>query len=300
MREVGMADEPDSNDQHRATEWATESAGDADVLRSAWFLDPLSPVWEQDRTRMPDPVWDRLSQALREQADERSVAPGVTSILQAPRRGRRMQAHGARGWLVGSVAAGVALLAAGIVVQSVQSSREAPVVVAGESVSGSLTRSAQGPAALPLLAASSPAPARRVLASGTDYQPQTLRSQVVSLLGSLGARQPSDFAGVGNGDQQTAGSSGFTATLPALRACITGLTNSDLAQALVVDRALFDGDDAGLVVIPKDFVPRLGDATPTARAATPDGNVDIWVVEPDCSQMDTGVILHLLHQFADQ
>jgi hypothetical protein len=195
------------------------------------------------------------------------------------------------------VAAGIALLGGGIVIQSVQSSREVPVVAAGDQEGGSAGRSAKGvQAEVPLMASAPGAPARRVMASGTDYQPQTLRSQVVDLLKQVGANQPSDFARMPTDGQMTAGSTGFTADLSALRACITGLTQSDLAQALVVDRARYGGGDAGLVIIPEDFVPASITGEPVATTQTPSGNVDIWIVEPDCSRLDPGVIAHLLHQ----
>jgi len=266
---------------------------------------------------MPEQVWERMEAALRAESSARSALPGTRSIFTAGHqatgstatvpRSRRRQ------WVAGSVAAGFALLAAGIVVQSVQSTREAPVVLAEEGLWSTPMRTAQGPQQAPLqnpemqdpamagAAMADPAmqaPARRVLASGTDYQPQTLRSQVIGLLSGLGAVRATDFAEMPRSDRLTTGTDGFTASLPSLRACITGLTSSELAQALVVDRARYAGSDAGLVVIPQDFVPLLAEAEPTASARTPSGNVDIWVVEPDCSLVDPGVILHLLHQVA--
>lgn len=308
-----MADEPGS-DRKRDAEQQADGGG---AVQALWFLDPQSPRWLEDQTRMPDPVWERLSDSLRQEAAARSAQGQTTSIFTAPSRTRATQTGlapetslGGRRtavlrprrnqWLVGSVAAGVALLAVGIVVQSVQSTRETPVVAAEAPQRGTAARSAQGPVGEPLLAATMPSPARRVLASGTDYQPQTLRAQVVDLLQRIGARAPSDFAAVPTDEQGTIGSTGFTASLPALRACITGLTRTDLSQALVVDRASFGGTDVGLVIIPQDFLTVLGGTNPTASASTPNGNVDIWVVEPDCSRLDPGVVLHLLHEVSAQ
>lgn len=275
----------------------------AEALESVWFIDPSSPGWAKDDLAMPEDVWSRLSRALRDEAIDRSAVDGTVPITAALSRGRsereaasaRRPAARSRSWLMGSIAAGVALLGVGVVVQSVQSSREVPLV-AGAPQAGPQLRGApamEEPAPLP--ASTIDPPARRVLASGTDYQPQTLRSQVVDLLEGLGATQPGDLASMQTDGPTTVGTDGFTATLPALRACITGLTQSELAQALIVDRASFSGDDAGLVVVPEDFV-LVGGDEPTATAQTPSGAVDIWVVEPDCSRVDPGVILHLLHR----
>lgn len=308
-----MTDEPGRTDQDPVQ----EVPGEPIALDAAWFLDPQSPNWDDDHLRMPDQVWERMEAALRAESSARSALPGTRSIFTAGRQATestgKVPGSRRRQWVAGSVAAGFALLAAGIVVQSVQSTRETPVVLAEVGLSSTPMRSAQGPQQAPLqdpemqdpgmagAAMADPAmqaPARRVLASGTDYQPQTLRSQVIGLLSGLGAVRATDFAGMPSSDQLTTGTSGFTASLPSLRACITGLTSSELAQALVVDRARYAGNDAGLVVIPQDFVPLLAEAEPTASARTPSGNVDIWVVEPDCSLVDPGVILHLLHQVA--
>lgn len=278
--------------------------GGLGAVQELWFLDPQSPRWSQDSTVMPDEVWARLSDALRHESTLRSAGDGAVPITIARGTRSRMTGHETDAgrsrrsrWLLGSVAAGIALLGGGIVIQSVQSSREVPMVAAADQQGGPAGRSARGvQAEAPLLASAPGTPARRVLASGTDYQPQTLRSQVVNLLKQVGANQPGDFARMPTDDQLTAGTSGFTADLTALRACITGLTQSDLAQALVVDRARYSGGDAGLVVIPEDFVPASIAGEPTATTQTPSGNVDIWIVEPDCSRLDPGVIAHLLHQ----
>lgn len=273
-------------------------------VQELWYLDPQSPRWSEDSTVMPDEVWARLSDALRHESTLRSAVDGAVPITLARdvrSRVARDEVAASRArrsrWLLGSVAAGIALLGGGIVIQSVQSSREVPVVAAGDQEGGSAGRSAKGvQAEVPLMASAPGAPARRVMASGTDYQPQTLRSQVVDLLKQVGANQPSDFARMPTDGQMTAGSTGFTADLSALRACITGLTQSDLAQALVVDRARYSGGDAGLVIIPEDFVPASIAGEPVATTQTPSGNVDIWIVEPNCSRLDPGIIAHLLHQ----
>lgn len=97
----------------------------------------------------------------------------------------------------------------------------------------------------------------------------------------------------------TAGTDGFTASVSGIRDCLMGLTKSDQVQALIIDRARYVGSDAGLIILPADIIPAdaaTGGPQPTATATTPSGDVDIWVVQPDCGRPDPGVLLHLLHQ----
>lgn len=266
-----------------------------DALRELWFLDPASDRWAKDDTRMPADVWQQLSGSLSRESTQRSASGTVIAITAGAtrRQSRRPRA----GLLWGSVAAGVVIIAIGVIVQSMQSTRPAPFVAA-EAVPASVPLRAADPA-LAGSRGSAEQPARRVLASGTDYQPQTLRAQVTDLLERLGASDPSLLSSVPASGPMTTGTDGFTASVAGIRDCLVGLTNSAQAQALIVDRARYVGSDAGLIVIPADVMP-TGAAPdglqPTATATTPTGDVDIWVVEPDCSSPDPGVLLHLLHQ----
>lgn len=264
-----------------------------------WFLDPGANQWAAPSgDQMPDEVWDRLATALHAEAAERSARTTA-------RRARRPRPA----WVIGSVAAGVTLLAGGIVVQSVQSTQVAPIAASGATpqppaeARNAVAAAAQEALADAPLVVSADAPARQVLASGTDYQPQTLRSQVVDLLASIGARDPGSVNQVGQDDTPTTGVNGFTASLSGLRDCITGLTDSAQAQALVVDRALFAGADAGVVVVPDGFAPVspvLAGQSPSATIASADGVMDVWVVGPDCSRVDPSILLHVFHQFSGQ
>lgn len=263
-------------------------------IRDLWFLDPDSPQWSGDASRMPDDVWVRLRVAIADEAGERAAVGDVIPIQAgASGRGRRRPTSGI---LFGSVAAGIALIAVGIIVQSIQSTRQIPVV-AGEAVPVSAPLRGAQSGAVASSDAGDP-PARRVLASGTDYQPQTLRAQVTALLERLGASDSARLSDVPITGPRTAGTEGFTATVTGIRECLIGLTNSELAQALIVDRARYIGSDAGLVIVPADVVPfglEPGQQQPTASATTTRGDVDIWVVAPDCNRPEPGVLLHLLH-----
>lgn len=260
-----------------------------DVL---WFMDPTSPGWEslerapQPGSQMPDAVWQRLLATLEREGQQNEAAVVLLRESASKRSGRRLPA-----WTMGAVAAGVALVVGGIVVQSVQSTNGGVTVAAvGNAMSVNPSSSVKS--------VDRTQPSRRVLASGTDYQPATLRSQVVGLLDSIGAHEASQLGAIEEAGPSTMGDQGFTATLAGLRDCITGLTRSERSQALVVDRASYLGVDAGLVVVPVAFVPKdpgLQAAEPSATLSTPSGDVDVWVVGPDCSKLEPRVMQHVLH-----
>ncbi len=263
-----------------------------ELRETLWFMDPTSPRWDSPDgsgtagSQMPDAVWQRLLVTLDQEGHQDGASVVDLKEAAARRSGRRLPT-----WSMGAVAAGVALVVGGIVVQSVQST-DSGVTVAAVGNSTSVNSSPT------LKFAVQDQPSRRVLASGTDYQPATLRSQVVGLLDSIGAREASKLGTIEQSGPSTMGEQGFTATLVGLRDCITGLTRSERSQALVVDRASYLGVDAGLVVIPVAFVPKdngLKSAEPSATFSTPSGDVDVWVVGPDCSKVEPRVLQHVLH-----
>ena len=142
-------------------------------------------------------------------------------------------------------------------------------------------------------------PARVVLASGTDYTPAGLGTQVTGLLDRVGVDDAEDARAMPIETSLPAvGASGFTASMTALRECITALTESTQSQALVVDRATYQGSDAGVVVAPTYDDPPSTSPAPTATLTTDMGELDVWVVNPDCSVVDPSVMLHVLHRWA--
>jgi hypothetical protein len=262
------------------------------LRETLWFLSPTSPRWDSPEVsgesgpQMPDAVWQRLLVALEGEDDREAARVVRIGEAASKRSARRLPA-----WTMGAVAAGVALVVGGVVVQSVQSTDDVAVVAAVQD-SGAFDSAPTAKLAAP------GQPSRRVLASGTDYQPSTLRSQVVGLLESIGARKADQLQSIEESGPSTMGEQGFTATLAGLRDCITGLTRSERSQALVVDRASYLGVDAGLVIIPVAFVPRsstLQSAEPSATFTTPSGDVDVWVVGPDCSKVEPRILQHVLH-----
>lgn len=144
------------------------------------------------------------------------------------------------------------------------------------------------------------APARRVLASGTDYRPETLGDQVEALLSRLGVttqRQLEELPQQ-NGPL-TVGSSGFTATEQALQGCLFTLRGPIAAsadQAYLVDRATFAGQDVGLILLPvRDGSRPLVAPDPSALLTGSSGKIDIWIVTPACGPLGATSVHHLLH-----
>jgi len=127
--------------------------------------------------------------------------------------------------------------------------------------------------------------ARMVKTSQTNYVPGELRSQVVSLVKNAGFATPQEamaktvpLAAMPVGD-------GFTASWQALRDCVTWLTQSPDAQALIVDRATYDGNAAGVIVAPATLPDAdLSTPSPTVTVDTGQGVFDVWVVNPECKQ----------------
>ncbi|MDP2014850.1 MAG: hypothetical protein Q8L05_11555 [Actinomycetota bacterium] len=230
--------------------WSEESPlGD-----EASFLNPDSAP---STPAMPDSIWAGVERVLHNE----QVAREATISLHSRRRPRRT-------WIIGAAAAGVSLLAVGVVVQSVQSSN-GPLVASGANT-----------------AAPSPGgafPAKQILASGTDYLPTTLASQVTKLVrGTEGAKQL--MAATAEATAWPSAAPGFDMSAEALRSCIAGLTHDDNGTALMVDLARYHGDDAGIVVIPLS----LTEPTQSSPAM-----LRVWVVGPDCSSSHTDVMVHM-------
>jgi hypothetical protein len=99
--------------------------------------------------------------------------------------------------------------------------------------------------------------------------------QVVDTIGASTARLMAD---VQPDVSLTEGSSGFTASLPLLRSCLTWLTGSSEIQALFVDRSTYVGIPAVVVAVP----------------ASPEGSLlaalDVWIVSLDCEQDQSSIL----------
>ncbi|MDD2858087.1 MAG: hypothetical protein PHU75_05360 [Candidatus Nanopelagicales bacterium] len=224
----------------------------------AAFLNPATPP---TTPAMPDHVWAGLERTL---AQEQAARESATVISLDQRRRPR------RTWVLGAAAAGVVLLGVGVVVQSVQSSN-ADLVASG-SGSGVGAPTSQGGF-----------PAKQVLASGMDYQPTTLGSQVKTLLkSSLGIQA---LASATPGElPMPSPTPTFMMSADGMRSCIDGLTKGGDGTALVVDMARYHGSDAGIVVVPLSV---------SASTASQPATLHVWVVGPDCARDHTDVLVDM-------
>jgi len=178
-------------------------------------------------------------------------------------------------------------------------------------IKGNLAPSTLGDARLPaspgldgdLTDSGAIAPARRVLASGTNYRAETLGDQVESLLARLGITSQRELEQLPQqAEPLAAGDSGFTASEAALSGCLVTLRGPITAisqQAYVVDRAQFAGQDVGLVLLPADTASTpLMIPEPSETLGTNIGLIDIWIVTPSCGPLGVTPVHHVLHQLS--
>ena len=268
---------------------------------AAWYAARPAPA-------MPEEVWQRLQATLAAQTPLTSADPTVTALAaHRTRRTRRVAPIlGAAAGLVLVGAVGVPLVLGGTAA-SPPVAEPAPVTVSAPAdpsaaPSPSVTDDAPAPAptatAAPTVTTPTTAlavPARLVLESGTDYTADTMATQVAGLLSTAGLAGPSDS---GNLDERMAeevmavqsaepaglppliGASGFTAGVDELRDCIgrmfargTGSSDAMTMPALVVDRARYQGNDVGVVVL-----------LHTPAGGTP--ALQVGVVDPACTDAD--------------
>jgi hypothetical protein len=242
---------------------------------------------------MPPDVWDRMVDALNAQ-------PALATVT--PLRPRRRL-------LPGLAAAAVAVIAIGVGVSVMRPAAsdvaDAPAAVApADEVPSSAAKagvdSAADPAAAsdetvqvpppsdgPMVGAAAPQtramimPTRYLMSSGTEYTTGALDQQVDGLLQKVGAASPVLASAVPTPTSMTpVGMGGFTSDLVALRECITGVMHSTASAALIVDRATFDGGDAGIIIVPQA------------------DRVDVWIVGPDCTRQAPTVLHHMMHAWS--
>ena len=185
-----------------------------------------------------------------------------------------------------------------------------PNLAAGNpAIKGNAAPSTLGDARLPASPEDEPdgaatiAPARRVLASGTDYRAETLGDQVEALLARLGITSQRELEQLPQqAEPLSAGETGFTASEEALAGCLLNLRGPITAvsqQAYLVDRAQFAGQDIGLVLLPADnaSTPMMF-PEPSATLGTNAGLVDIWILTPACGPLGATPVHHVLHQLS--
>ena len=221
----------------------------------------LNPDSAPSTPSMPDAVWANLERSLFAEQVTRETS-GQTNVVSLDARRKSK-----RGWVMGSVAAGVALLSVGVVVQSVQSSNPAPVAAGNQ-----VTQGANG-----IL------PVKQILASGTDYQPTTLSTQVKNLVNGFKGMDELMKSPLATTMPVTPMAAEL-GTPAGLAGCIHSLAKDERINALVVDMATFHGDAAGVVVIPLTF---------TQATSTTAATLHVWIVGPHCSATNPDI----LHEF---
>lgn len=255
-------------------------------------LPPLDPQQEQEVTRllagepMPSDVWLRLERALMEESAHRETSQAASATPEgAPRRRLRTAS-------IFGLAAAVALVVGGTVVATID-----------------LRGGGQGPA--PVAAGTAGGPASMVVASGTDYAPQTLEEQVrqtfLSLQGKLkqgplATQEPQDRSvdgsmgdRMGEGDMPAMSPDGMPMLMPEtmpegmgdmpflqdgerFQGCmhkIVQVSADDQVAVLLVDIATMQGVITAIVVIPASEMPQ-------GMVDDPDME-QVFVVTPGCS-----------------
>lgn len=120
-------------------------------------------------------------------------------------------------------------------------------------------------------------PARQILASGINYTPQQLRDQVRGVLNSLGIERAEQMVAM----EPVSGAAAMP-DVDNIAACIRGLAKTEGFQALMVDRAQYEGVDAAIIV--------LGIHLDVNNQPM----LDVFVVRSDCTEDAQRVLTHIV------
>ncbi|MCX6423458.1 MAG: anti-sigma factor [Actinobacteria bacterium] len=247
--------------------------------------------------RMPRDVWERLAAAIAAEPQLVVSGPLATVTAMSPRRRTR--------WVSGLVAASVAFLALGVVVQAVRT--PSPEVVVADAATKGMTSDQAGATQTEATQAeatkldSAPLesgepntmagvsgqtmPARQVVASGITYSRSTMQDQIGDLFDRIGV---ADARAMDSIVQETPenlveGNIGFTASVDTIRACIASLIPPDDLGTVVIDRAKFEQQEVGLIL-----------------DLTPNKTIKAWLVGLDCGQGGPSIMLPIAVDLAEQ
>ena len=246
---------------------------------------------------MPGDVWQRLAAAIAAEPQLVVSGPLATVTAMSPRRRTR--------WVSGLVAASVAFLALGVVVQAVRTP-STEVVVADAATKGmtsdqadaNQTEATQVEAtkldSAPLESgepntmagvSGQTMPARHVVASGITYSRSTMQDQIGDLFDRIGV---ADARAMDSIVQETPanlveGNTGFTASIETIRACIASLIPPGDLGTVVIDRAKFEQQEVGLIL-----------------DLTPNKTIKAWLVGLDCGQGGPSIMLPIAVDLAEQ
>lgn len=242
--------------------------------------------------RMPGDVWERLAAAIAAEPPLIVAGPLATVTAMSPRRRTR--------WVSGLVAASVAFLALGVVVQAVRA--PSPEVIVADAVTKGLTSDQAGATEVEAAQLDSTPlesgepntmagvsgqtmPARHVVASGITYSRSTMQDQIGDLFDRIGV---ADARAMDSIVQETPanlveGNTGFTANVETIRACIASLIPPGELGTVVIDRAKFEQQEVGLIL-----------------DLTPNKTIKAWLVGLDCGQGGPSIMLPIAVDLAEQ
>lgn len=239
-----------------------EGSFDAPLVELAF----LSPNQDQPAEAMPAAVWDRLAAAIGSEPPLVTSGPLATVIAMSPRRRSR--------WVSGLVAASVAAIAIGVVVQTVRTPSP-DVVVADAAVAGAPAEADQAQIKTSTGVSGETMPARQVIASGANYTRSTMQDQMADLFKRIGVADARAMASIVQETPENLieGNTGFTAKVETIRACIAALIAPGDLGPVVIDRATFEQEEVALILV-----------------LTPSKKIKAWVVGLDCGQGDPSIV----------
>jgi len=255
---------------------------------------------------MPVNVWEQIATTLSLESADR-IVPDSPAALGSDPAFRELENYRKRRiggkWVGGLVAASVTLFAVGIGVNVLNSDTTDPnSVVAGEETTSLSVAPPQ------IIQAGFVPPTVEIMESGNDYNSANLKENVTRLLGQIGITKPLDMFMTPihvMGSKKMIKANGMTGSLESLRNCLNEITQSESSQAIFVDRATFQGMDAGVIVIPMVMFKgmdtlttsddRLKFATNLESSGVDLGALDVWVVGPNCGTLALDVYSHVSH-----
>ena len=263
------------------THGSPETPGRAATPDEEAYVRALLGSLRDDDLPMPEDVWTRLQAVIAEErrsqgprhlagtptalgddADPVSAQSTIVPVADlASRRTRRMPL----GWMVGAAAAVVVVLLGGGVVVG---------TMGGGSSSGGASNASSAPevAGVSNLVGTAVTSETR---SGTAYTRGSLATQVTtSLAAASSAKDASTGSAPATGSVTAAGQKPLLEGA-ALTACLTALTGTSTASAILVDRGTWAGADVDVIVLPT-----TGDAT----------SIDVYVVHPTCTASSADIV----------
>jgi hypothetical protein len=261
---------------------------------------------------MPTSVWEHIATTLSLESADRVVPDSPAALGSDPAvlelDSYRKHRIGGK-WVGGLVAASVTLLAVGIGVNVLSSDTvDQNSVVAGAEAESDQSQGALAAASPQVIQAGFVPPAVQVMESGNDYNSTNLRDNVTLLLSKIGIKKPMDIFMAPMKDMNSlkmTKATGMTGSLESLRKCLNEITKSESSQAIFVDRATFQGMDAGVIVIPMAMFKgmdtlttnddRIKFATELESSGVDLGALDVWVVGPNCGTVAFDVYSHVSH-----